>query len=96
MTEPTKSDETIERAFLEAAATYKPRADEVIPILSVHTALQKAGYSAAEINAAFSSMEAKGWITGSQSSAHFKLTEAGFAEMPGGEPQRRRGGARRT
>ncbi|HEV2553225.1 MAG TPA: hypothetical protein VGV17_05655 [Bosea sp. (in: a-proteobacteria)] len=83
MTSSTNANDAVERALLEAAAIYKPRAGEIVPLGAVHIKLQKAGFSAAEINAAFSSMEAKGWITGSQSPAHFKLTEAGFAEMPG-------------
>lgn len=81
MTTPTNSNETVEHALLEAAATYKPRAGEIVSIGAVHTKLQQAGHSAAEINAAFESMIGKGWLV--LAGTFFKLTEAGFAEMPG-------------
>lgn len=81
MTTHTNSNETIERALLEAAATYKPRVGEIVPLGGVHIKLEKAGHSADEINAAFESLIARGCVV--LAGTFFKLTETGFAEMPG-------------
>jgi len=43
--------------------------------------VQKNGFRADEINAAMQSMQQDGLIEGSPSSAHLKITEAGFAAL---------------
>lgn len=75
------TNEEVERAILTAINAYGVRGGEIFPLGAIHMKLQSAGYRAAEINDAFQSMADKGWIEGSASEAHPKLTADGYAAI---------------
>lgn len=76
-TNPTV-DQTI-RAILDAAATYEPRAGEIVPTIGVQTKLHNT-YRAEDLNKAFEAMIEQGLIE-PEIGRHFKLTEKGYSEM---------------
>lgn len=72
--------EEVERAIFDAIASYNVRANEIVPLIGVHTKLQTAGFRADDINPALQRMVDSGLIT-IDGSPFLKLTDAGFAAM---------------
>ena len=72
---PTQA--ALERSILDAIATYKPRANEIVPLMGVHS---KSRLRADDFNSALQRMVDSGLIT-IDGSPFLKLTNAGFDKM---------------
>ena len=72
-------DQTI-RAVLDAIGTYNVRPNEIVPLSGVQMKIFPR-FTADDYRKALMAMEEKGWITGSSSSVHFTITEAGFEQI---------------
>lgn len=70
----------VERSILDAIATYKPRPNEIVPLMGITSKLQTSGLRADDINPALQRMVDNGLIT-VDGSPFLKLTDAGFAAM---------------
>lgn len=74
------TDVEIERAILDAIATFNPRPNEIVPLGGIQSKLYSSHLRADEINAALKRMVQSGLIT-VDGSPFLKLTDAGFAAM---------------